>query len=398
MIGARLSTSVLVRLRQGYADLVSALGVAQEPPGAGRIDGWIAGGLFLLGGLELAAADTAYALPGARLALLLLVTVGVVWRRRHPLSVSMGTFGAQALLDVATAADGAADSGTPGGQVLGSILIVYALCRWAPRRDLAVGFGSVLLFAVISGLASNDPSDSAFGTVSPWLLAASVGLVMRYRSVLHANRVEQARLHERNALARELHDSVAHHVSAIAVQAQAAQVVAATDPGAAQQAMREVEETANRAIDEMRQMVGVLRSADDMARAVAHHTLAGLADPLGRPRVVLVGHTDLTVLPPAIGAALYRVAQESVTNARKHARHASAVEVATQVGPAEVVMTVVDDGQGHTGARGEGYGLIGMDERLRALGGTLRAGPLARRGWKVEARIPISGGAGGGPP
>lgn len=390
MIGAL--TSPLLRLQRGGADLLGALAVTHEPPAARRSDGWIAGGVLVLGALEVGAEETAYAYPAARLLLVVAVGVGVVWRRVHPLWISVAAFGSQALLEVATAVDGSSDSGTPGGQALGMMLIVYALCRWAPARDMAVGFGSVVLFAVIAEVARNDPSDVAFGTVSPWLLAGLVGVVMRYRSVLQANRVEQVRLQERNALARELHDSVAHHVSAIAVQAQAAQFVAATDPAAARQAMREVEETANRAIDEMRQMVGVLRSAADIARSVAHESLADLADPHGHPRVVVAGQTDLTALPPAVGAALYRVAQESLTNARKHARAASNVEIATSAGPSEVVMTVVDDGQRQSGARGDGFGLIGMDERLRALGGTLRAGPLPERGWKVEARIPRTGG------
>lgn len=396
VIGARFWSALVVRVQHNVGDLLGPLAVVQEPPAPRRRDVWIAGGLFVLAGLELGAEDTVYRFPSARFLLALALCVGVPWRRAHPLWIAVGGLGGQTLLDVVTAADGAPDSGTPGGQTLAALLIVYALTRWAPGRDVAIGFCSVLVFAVISEIAASTASELSLATVSPWLLAGLIGLVLRYRSALQTNRVAQARLHERNRLARELHDSVAHHVSAIAVQAQAAQFIAPTDPAAAVTAMREVEATANRAIDEMRHMVGVLRSDADIARSVPHDSLDDLAEPEGRPPVVVIGHTDLSDLPPSIGAALYRVAQESITNARKHARGATFVEIATAIGPDALVMTVVNDGLRPSGFHRDGYGLIGMDERLHAVGGTLRAGPLADQGWKVEARIPLPGTGGKG--
>ena len=100
---------------------------------------------------------------------------------------------------------------------------------------------------------------------------------------------------------------------------------------------------------------------------------------------------ELDDLSPAVGAAIYRLAQESVTNARRHARHATQVTVAV-TGDADRVRLTVDDDGSATGGRAEaGHGLVGMRERATLLGGTFRAGPAAERGWRVEAVLPRAG-------
>jgi signal transduction histidine kinase len=210
--------------------------------------------------------------------------------------------------------------------------------------------------------------------------------------------MREARLSERQRIARELHDSVAHHGSGIAIQAKAAQAVAATDPAAAARAMATVEAQASRTLTEMRAMVGALRE-DDEPGPVAQRGVddivrlagAGYAGP--RVQVDLAG--DLDALNRSTEAGLFRIAQESITNARRHARNASRIAVRIVSAGDEVELTIADDGDPipastHTGV---GYGLAGMSERAALLGGTFEAGPGPRRGWITRAVLPRRGNA-----
>jgi signal transduction histidine kinase len=142
----------------------------------------------------------------------------------------------------------------------------------------------------------------------------------------------------------------------------------------------------------MRAMVGALRDSRSEPALVPRRHLADLAglattgsDAL---RVDIELRGDLADLSPALEAALYRVAQESVTNARRHAQLATRVEVTVTGSPTDVQLTVSDDGARTTGPDGSGYGLVGMTERVTLLGGTLQAGPGPERGWRVCAVLP----------
>jgi len=199
------------------------------------------------------------------------------------------------------------------------------------------------------------------------------------------------RSHERERLARELHDTVAHHVSAIVISAQAGRVIAGTDPSAAVEALAEVEEEGARTLEEMRAMVAALR---DRGAGAELTPPAGVADlerlvraPGGRLRVDLRLAGELGALPPAVDAAVYRIVQESVTNAMRHAVDATEVVVWVTGEPQGVRVTVCDDGA-RAGRGRDGYGLAGLRERAALLGGELRAGPGADQGWRVEAELP----------
>jgi signal transduction histidine kinase len=184
-------------------------------------------------------------------------------------------------------------------------------------------------------------------------------------------------------------------VSAIAVQAQAGRVVAAARPEAALEALAVIEEEAARALDEMRSMVGALRSGDEGAELRPQQGLRDLSQ-LERsggasgPRVVVTLADGLGELRPAVDAACYRLAQEAVTNAQRHARGASQVTVRVDGDHEAVRLHVVDDGLGNAsaGVPTPGFGLVGMAERARLLGGTFEAGPRAGGGWVVEATLP----------
>ena len=225
-------------------------------------------------------------------------------------------------------------------------------------------------------------------------------MALRYRAGARLRELDQVKLLERERLARDLHDTVAHHVSAIAIRAQAGLATAASHPDAATDALRVIEAEASRALAEMRAMVRVLRRRPagrrPGARAARVADLEQLAGRRPRRPGVDVGVSgDLDDLPPSVGAAIYRLAQESVTNARRHARHATRIEVRVAADDTSVRLRVSDDGD--TGAvrpaAPPGYGLIGMIERADLLGGTCEAGPDPDRGWTVTAVLPRTGAA-----
>jgi signal transduction histidine kinase len=203
--------------------------------------------------------------------------------------------------------------------------------------------------------------------------------------------LERVRSRVREQLARELHDTVAHHVSAMVIRAQAGRVVAGADPAAAVEALEGVEEEGARTLEEMRAMVATLRDGGADAELAP---AAGVADlqrllraPGVRLRVDLELDGALDGLPPAVDAAVYRIVQESVTTAMRHAVDATEVVVRISGEPQGVRVTVRDDGA-RAGRGRDGYGLAGLRERAALLGGELSAGPGTDRGWHVEAELP----------
>ena len=185
--------------------------------------------------------------------------------------------------------------------------------------------------------------------------------------------------------------TVGHHVSAIVIQAQAGRIVAATHPDRAAAALATIEEAASRMLEEMRAMVGVLRDGaePDFAPQPAVGDIQRLARGVGGwPRVDVRVSGDFAELNPAVGGALYRIAQESVTNAMRHARDATRITVQIADESEQVRLTVRDDGDITTAHASAGYGIVGMTERANLLGGTLRAGGGAGGGWIVEAVLP----------
>jgi signal transduction histidine kinase len=191
---------------------------------------------------------------------------------------------------------------------------------------------------------------------------------------------------------------VAHHVSAIAIQAQAGLVLARSSaPGGAADALEVIDREAARTLTEMRAMVGALRDRRSQSSAAPRRRVADIeqlaATGTDSLRVDVELRGELAGLTPALEAALYRVAQESLTNAQRHAHLATRVEVTVTGTPTEVELTVSDDGARASSLRAPGYGLVGMTERATLLGGTLVAGPGAERGWCVRVVLPRPGWA-----
>ena len=329
----------------------------------------------------------------------LVLAVGLVWtllwRRTHPLAVVAVAFGAVIAVDVASliGADGPVGLDT----MIYLVLLPYSLVRWGSGREAGIGL-AIILVALVLGVAADSTGvvDALLGSVF-LLFPATLGASVRYWAASRLRELDQVKLREREQLARELHDTVAHHVSAIAIRAQAGRVVAASHPEAAVDALEVVEEEASRTLAELRIMVGGLR--EDEAPALAPQPgvadLERLARSVGdRPRVEVDLSGDLDDLRPSVGAAIYRIAQESITNAVRHARHATRINVRVTGDDDCVRLTVRDDGDASaTGRSSPGYGLVGMTERAMLLGGSFEAGPGPDRGWTVNAVLPRAGAA-----
>ena len=305
-----------------------------------------------------------------------ILAVAVLIRRSRGLAAVALAFGAFIVVDVATALLDAEPVALFSGAVV--LVLVYSLCRWGAGRNVVLGLGIAALGFTVSVLTDFSGPEDALGGAAVLLFAAALGVAVRYRAVARGQLVEQAKLHEREQLARELHDTVAHHVSAIAVQAQAGLVLARSSslPGATE-ALEVIDGEAARTLAEMRAMVGALRDPRNQPSSAARRRLADIerlaATGTDSLRIDVELRGDLTDLTPALEAALYRVAQESVTNARRHAQLATRVEVTVTGTPTEVQLTVSDDGARTTSPNAPGYGLVGMTERATLLGGTLVA-------------------------
>ncbi|MDO5083009.1 MAG: sensor histidine kinase [Arachnia propionica] len=209
---------------------------------------------------------------------------------------------------------------------------------------------------------------------------------------LESELVRAAIEQERLRIARELHDIVAHHVTTMSVQAAAARRVIARDPEAATASLKHIEGSARHAVEELRTMVLTLRASDgsdvvpptvdDLPELVASARASGLD-------ASYEAFGEIPEVSPAVGLTLYRVTQEGLTNATKHAGPGVHVEVRLRGHPDRVELEVSDDGYGEReGLPGTGTGLIGMRERVEAIGGALSAGTKPRGGFRVRAEIP----------
>lgn len=330
-------------------------------------------------------------LPMPTLSLVLAVGLAplLLWRRTHPLAVVATAFGAVAVVDLGLIISDAQPLDMYSMVYL--LILPYALFRWGSGREAVAGLAVIVVPAVLSLVVSWSGVGDAVGGIAVLMTAFALGWAVRSQDSTRERRLEQAKSEERVLLARELHDTVAHHVSAIAVHAQAGRALAATSPSAPLEALEVIEVEASRTLAEMRAMVRVLRNESPADYApqpgVADlERLAG-ASPAG-PRVEVGVFGDLAALPTAIDAAVYRIAQEAVTNALRHARNATLVDVRVAGDRSAVSLVVRDDGEPAPAAPGAGFGITGMVERALLLGGTCQAGPSPGRGWAVIATLP----------
>lgn len=235
-------------------------------------------------------------------------------------------------------------------------------------------------------------------------VAAAAGGFVRFQDVTRQRQLDTVRAEQRTEFARDLHDFIAHHVTGIVLQAQGARIIAEQDPQRVITALEQIEKAGAETMASMRRMVGVLRQSSESSDADAGPLtpLAGVAElqPLidsfgenGSPLAQLHVDGDIDGLPVEITSSAYRVVMEALTNIRKHARDATAVDVWVQRTPDRLLVRIANDGPPpRAGLIREApgrFGLIGLTERLSAVGGRLQAGPGIDGGWIVNADLPL---------
>ena len=320
------------------------------------------------------------------------LTPTLLWRRTHPLAMIVVGFGVVTAVQLVAVWFGRPEVGL--ASMLFFLILVYAVTRWGSGREVVIGLAVVMAVATTSIVTTPGTLGDVIGGYAVLLLAAGSGAILRYRTTANRRQREQIRSEERVGLARDLHDVVAHHVSAIAVQAQMGRTVGARDPEVALEALASIEDEASRTLAQMRAMVGVLRAGTpaEYAPVGGVAALPSLAQPDGRPAVIVHVGGDASALPPTVDQAVFRLAQESLTNARRHARDVTRIEIDVVVEPDHARVRVRDDGTPDP-LWHPGYGIVGMTERAEMLGGTLAAGPAEGGGWLVTAELPLGAGA-----
>ncbi|MCP2338174.1 sensor histidine kinase [Actinomadura rupiterrae] len=326
------------------------------------------------------------------------IGLALVFRRRYPVHLALFA------LIIGTAAGGGPISGLIALYSLGA----YAASRWTA---VAIAATSYVLFLVVpspNGDSGSFAASATFGllfTSFPVILGMYMGARKQLLASLQerASRLEReqhllaerARSEERTRIAREMHDVVANRVSVMVVHAGALKAVAARDPDRAVQTATVIGDMGRQALEELRQVIGVLRQGEDeLATAPTLDDVRSLVGQSGAAGLLV----DLVVLgeerpmPSAISRTVYRIVQEALTNVHKHAGGA-ATRVDVRLPPDAVEVTVVNrpapEGAAEHGLPSGGNGLVGLRERVVALGGHFEAGPSRDGGFAVRARLPV---------
>ncbi len=334
-----------------------------------------------------------------------LLAVPLAWRRRYP-AATFGFLAAIALIQWTTGTRLLAD--------VALLIALYAMFERSPARinwlaALALGLGAVL--AVLRWERSGYQLQTLLLLTGTAAAALSAGIAVRNRRAALAAATERGERRERERhqqalldlaaerarIAREMHDIVAHSLSVMVRLSDAAVAKLPLDPGRSSSAMAQVSVTGREALQDMRRLLGVLRTESD---GVALRPAPGLAD-LGTlfQQIRATGldvEPEVTGVPCGLGPGaelvVYRTVQEALTNVLKHARHPTRVRVSLIYGPGQTVIEVEDDGArppaGSDRHAGDRHGLTGIAERVAAYGGRLHASPGPDRGWCLRATIP----------
>ncbi|MCX4967474.1 sensor histidine kinase [Streptomyces sp. NBC_00654] len=328
--------------------------------------------------------------------LVALAAVPLLARRSHPV----------AALAAVLALDATAALAVPLPRHFGAVLVValYAVARACPGRVTAAAAAATVSLTLLSQSGGRIPAwqDAVYSPLTTLIVVAGALAINRWQQEVAANRrllADRAVADERRRIARELHDIVAHHITTMQLMAGGARANLA-EPEVVRDALVTLESSGRLALREMRQLLDVLRAGDepettpalpqpgveDLGRLVAESRLAGLPTELGvsgpeRP------------LPPTVGLTVFRIAQEALTNTRRHAGSARA-SVQVTYRHERVSIEVRDDGgnaapQEAAPTASGGYGLMGMRERVALHGGTLTAGPRPDGGFTVVADLPL---------
>lgn len=358
--------------------------------------------------------------------LVVAAAVVAVWSLGTTL-VHLGQLGLPFLSDLFPSGGGGARPFWGLAESCGLLGTGYALARWArPVPAMAAIAATGLAVAALPLRTGLGTGHFVIGMTYALLTAgaAATGMYFRMAALDRQRQLAAVRAEQRAEFARDLHDFIAHHVTGIVVQAQGARYVAEREPQRALAALEQIEQAGAQTMAAMRRMVEVLRGQDDAERATAArnatpHTaaprtpvapLAGLAEvpdlvrnfsTTGPVRARLHTEGRLDDLPVDVTSSAYRVIMEALTNVRQHATRASRVDVRLSRTPDWLLVRVTNDGPAPPGApRGSGqagwpagrrgFGLVGLTERVGALGGRLRAGPGITGGWEVDVTLPLA--------
>jgi signal transduction histidine kinase len=335
----------------------------------------------------------------------LAITLPPIWRRRRALAAALVMALAMGLQAVATEPPEAIWT------LVAVIVAAYSVAAYERTARALIGASAIAMAVAVSIL--RDPSDSGSNiaptllvfVVVPWLAGRTL-----HRRERHSERLseqvqalereqellaQQAVAEERARLARELHDVVAHSLSVIAIQADAAEGALDHDYSLAREPLSAVKHTAREALGEMRRLLGLLRATDDSPQLDPQPGLArldALVEKVGAAglEVELSVEGERVPLAPGIDLSAYRIIQEGLTNALKHAGPTRA-RVSLRYTPDGVELEVVDDGPSDGAALSPaqgGHGLVGMRERVALYGGCLEAGRHPGGGYRVRATLP----------
>jgi signal transduction histidine kinase len=337
------------------------------------------------------------------LVLALCATVPVVLARGHVL-------GAAAIMITANGLTLAVGQPLPVAAVLAQAVVAFLVGLRYATWLTACFVAPLLIYLAVQASGTGAGTSHRIGTLLPPALlvaAAAAGSLRRARDqatarraarrVVEDSQLEYAARGERARIARELHDVVAHHISMISVQAETARLTTAGLPPEGAARLLAIGETARTALAEMRRMLGVLRedAVDPPARAPQPglHQLVELIDEVRESTGVstrLILHGAVSPLDPGLELTAYRIVQEALTNARRHAPGAP-VDVRLDYVDGALLVRVLDSGPGPDDSPTAGrHGLLGMRERAAAVGGTMQAGPTPRAGFLVQAVLPTA--------
>ncbi|MFJ3231256.1 sensor histidine kinase [Streptomyces sp. NPDC086787] len=296
---------------------------------------------------------------------------------------------------------------TPGWAELVGLLGVLCLsCRYGRPLPLMLSalasfVAVVRLFGRASSLFSTPVLDQIDGLFP--LLPAAFALLGGYLRTEDGRRhtaAERVRHFERLDLARDLHDHVAHYVTAIVVQAQAGEHIAARDPDTARQLFGNIEKTGQEGLTAMSRLVRLLREPGTEQQApvtpvmtTVENLVRRFSTPGQHAWLNVEDDLDSTAWSPQLARSVERVVQEGLTNIRKHARSATTVHVLLAADGNRLVIRVRDDAArqqcGRMRFRPSGFGLVGLTERVAELGGELTSGPMPEGGWELAASLPV---------
>ena len=362
------------------------------------------GELVLVSGLGLVAQielwlDSTWAPDRDRLApLALAMTAALLLRVRAPLLALVLEIGGLVALTVLNTVS---DNNDPMGVIVIVLVALYSAGAHTRGRALAVATALVLVTTAVAMYQDGESINVsgflffAFFVGAPFFAGVVIRIRREREGLLVRERDERARaavLEERTRVARELHDVVAHAISVIVLQARGARRSLASEPETARGALDAIEQTASQALAEMRRLLEMLRADDESLGlapqpSLAHvETLAGQVAEAGLPVEVEV-EGEPRELPPGVDLAAFRIVQEALTNALKHAGPARA-RVLVRYGAEDVELEIADDGAGSANGDAGGHGLAGMRERVSLYGGRLEAGPDTGGGFLVRARLP----------